>query len=200
MRGIKSLALTAGYCISQCSASQIPFIAPDFNGRQPVKNGMISDRVNAYIDGLMSRYNSSGLSVAVVRKDESAPGGWLADYRSYGIATGDGEPTTPDTMFAIASNSKLFLALSVGLLIKNETLAEERGSALKWTSKAKDVFAGTDLWGMMDEEMTLGIGIQDMLSHRTGMPRHDISGTPREGGVAEMVRVPLYDLQVESNT
>jgi len=154
-------------------------------------NVLISDETDSYIDSLMTRYNSSGLSVAVVRKDEAEPSGWATEYRSYGIATGDGQPTTADTLFAIASNSKLFLSLSVGLLIKNESLAQERGVPLKWTSKAKDVFAGTDLWGMMDEEMTMGINLQDMLSHRTGLPRHDFSGVSREGGIAEMVNVPF---------
>lgn len=181
---LAALALTLW--TGSTNAAQQPFDANTLTtaGHTP----LISAETNSYIDGLLTRYNSSGLAVAVVRKDESSPGGWATDYRSYGIATGDGKPVTPETLFAIASNSKLFLALSVGLLIKNETLAQERGVPLKWTSKAKDVFAGTDLWGMMEEELTVGISIQDMLSHVTGLPRHDLSGVAREGGTAEMVR------------
>ena len=37
-------------------------------------------------------------------------------------------PLTPDSVFAIASNSKLFLAMSVGFLISNKTLVEDRAS------------------------------------------------------------------------
>ncbi len=91
-----------------------------------------------------------------------------------------------DTRLCIryASNSKLFLAISVGLLISNETLAKERGSAIRWSTKVKDLIPE---WGLMDDEMSRGVTLQDMLSHRTGMPRHDYSGIQREGGISEMV-------------
>ena len=39
----------------------------------------------------------------------------------------------------------------------------------------------------MDEEMDRGVSLQDMLSHRTRMPRHDLSGVQRKGSVSEMV-------------
>ena len=53
--------------------------------------------------------------------------------------------------------------------------------------------------GLMDEEMDRGVSLQDMLSHRTGMPRHDLSGVQRKGGVSEMVSrnavvIYIYDL------
>ena len=79
---------------------------------------------------------------------------------------------TPDSVFAIASNSKLFLAMSVGLFISNETLAEERGEEIKWSTKIRDLIPE---WGLIDEEMDRGVSLQDMLSHRTSMPRHDSS-------------------------
>ena len=91
---------------------------------------------------------------------------------------------TPDSVFAIASNSKLFLAISVGLLISNKTMAEERGEETKWSTKICDLIPK---WSLMDEEMDRGVSLQDMLSHRTGMPRHDFSGVQRKGGVSEMV-------------
>ncbi|CAK5267136.1 unnamed protein product [Mycena citricolor] len=92
-------------------------------------------------------------------------------------------------MFAIASNSKLFLSLSVGLLMKNETLAEERGSKFGWDTKIRTLIPE---WKLLDEEMERMITIQDMLSHRTGLPRHDYSGQAREGGVAEMISTLRY--------
>ena len=95
-----------------------------------------------------------------------------------------GPPMTPDSVFAIASNSKLLLAMSVGLLISNETLAEQRGEEIKWSTKICDLIPG---WGLMDEEMDRGVSLQDMLSHRTGMPRHDFSKVQRKGSVSELV-------------
>ncbi|KAJ7581524.1 beta-lactamase/transpeptidase-like protein [Mycena floridula] len=100
---------------------------------------MISAETHQYIDSLVK--NSSGLAVAVVRR--TSDGKWEKKFGSYGVATETGKPVTPSTVFAIASNSKLFLALSVGLLISNETFANERGQ----TSKPVDVFKGTGLWG-----------------------------------------------------
>ena len=150
---------------------------------------LISGSTDQYVKTLLEKWGSSGLSVAVVRKDESAPNGWRHDFGSYGIAHANGSPMTPDSVFAIASNSKLFLAMSVGLLISNKTLAEERGEEIKWSTKIRDLIPE---WGLMDEEMDRGVSLQDMLSHRTGMPRHDFSGVQRKGGVSEMVSQAQY--------
>lgn len=147
---------------------------------------LITPSSDEYIGSLISRWNSSGLAIAVVRQDNASETGWHQEFASYGIANARGDPVTPETVFAIASNSKLFLACSVGLLIENSTLREERGKELKWSTKAKDVFG--DIWKLMDDDMDRGVNIQDMLSHRTGMPRHDYSGPLGEEGVAEMVR------------
>jgi CubicO group peptidase (beta-lactamase class C family) len=146
---------------------------------------LISGNTDQYVKTLLEKWGSSGLSVAVVRKDDSAPNGWRHEFGSYGFAQADGSPVTPDSLFAIGSNSKLFLAMSVGLLISNKTLAEERGEEIKWSTKIHDLIPE---WGLMDEDMDRGVSLQDMLSHRTGMPRHDFSLIQkRKGGVSEMV-------------
>lgn len=155
---------------------------------QHVFEKLITSETDTYIRSLLERWNSTGLSVAIVRKDPAAPNGWYHEFASYGLANTQGDPVTPETMFAIASNSKLFLSISVGLLIDNSTLCEERGKDLKWTTKAKEVYG--DLWGLWDEEMSGRVNIQDIVSHRTGIPRHDFSTAPSEGGVAEMVCRP----------
>lgn len=160
-------------------ASQAPFVT-----NKPTFNVLISPKIDEFANSLLAKWNSSGLAVAVVRREESAPGGWRQEFSSYGKAHDDGAPVTPDTLFAIASNSKLFLSLSVGLLINNESLAKERGEKLGWTTKAKSVLPG---WKLLDEDMDHGVSFQDMLSHRTGMPRHDFAGANLNGSVAEMV-------------
>ncbi|KAJ7704705.1 beta-lactamase/transpeptidase-like protein [Mycena metata] len=159
--------------------AQIPFQRP-----QTSKGLFITPEIDSFVDSQLSLWNSSGLAVAVVRQDTNIPGTWNVEFGSYGTAQADGSPVTPDTVFAIASNSKLFLSLSVGLLIKNESLAAARGEQLRWDTKIKNVLPE---WALMDEEMQNGVMIQDMLSHRTGMPRHDFSGSARKGGVSEMV-------------
>ena len=172
----------------QGSTLQVPFFAGTTSHTCSLDDiqvkPLISQRTEEYIQTLLSKWNSSGLSVAVVRKDEDSPTGWRHEFGAYGIAKGDGSSMSPDSVFAIASNSKLFLAFSVGLLISNKTLSEQRGKEIRWSTKIRELIPQ---WGLMEEEMDRGVTLQDMLSHRTGMPRHDYSGVQREGGVSEMV-------------
>ncbi|KDR69231.1 hypothetical protein GALMADRAFT_256069 [Galerina marginata CBS 339.88] len=185
-------ALSLGCACAQLGLTlQVPFHAetvPQLSLSNPTKP-LISARTEEYIQTILTKWNSTGLSVAVVRKDEGSPTGWRHEFGAYGIAKGNGSPMTPDSVFGIASNSKLFLAFSVGLLISNKTLAEERGKEIKWSTKIRDLIPE---WGLMDEDMDRGVSLQDMLSHRTGMPRHDYSGVQREGGVSEMISTMRY--------
>ena len=167
--------ITQGYTL------QVPLIKASQHSPSNSTAVLISGNTDQYVKTLMEKWGSAGLSVAAVRKDDSAPNGWRYEFGSYGIAQADGSPITPDSVFAIASNSKLFLAMSVGLLISNKTLAEERGEEIKWSTKIRDLIPE---WGLMDEEMDRGVSLQDMLSHRTGMPRHDFSNA--KGGVSKM--------------
>ncbi|KAJ3516168.1 hypothetical protein NLJ89_g1292 [Agrocybe chaxingu] len=168
-------------------ALQVPLILD--TSATAKKGVLISPATEEYANGLLKKWSSSGLAVAVVRKDDTEPSGWRHEFGSYGIAKGDGSPITPDSVFAIASNSKLFLAFSVGLLISNKTLARERGQDIKWSTKIRDLVPE---WGLMDDDMDRGVTLQDMLSHRTGMPRHDYSGGKRKGGISEMISTLRY--------
>ncbi|KAJ7349818.1 beta-lactamase/transpeptidase-like protein [Mycena albidolilacea] len=166
--------------LSTVCAIQIPFQRPPSSS----KGALITPEIDTFVKSQLSLWNSSGLSVAVVQQDTNTPGTWNVEFGSYGTAQADGSPVTPDTLFAIASNSKLFLSISVGLLIKNESLAAVRGQELRWDTKIKTVLPE---WALLDEDMQNGVMIQDMLSHRTGLPRHDYSSFAREGGVSEMI-------------
>jgi CubicO group peptidase (beta-lactamase class C family) len=172
--------------ITQSSTLQVPLTEASqrFFPSSNSTGVLISENTDRYAKTLLEKWGSTGLSVAVVRKDDTAPNGWRHEFGSYGVAQADGSPMTPDSVFAIASNSKLFLAISVGLLVSNKTLAEERGKEIKWSTKIRDLVPE---WGLMDEEMDRGANLQDMLPHRTGMPRHDYSVVQRSGGVSEMV-------------
>ena len=51
---------------------------------------IISGNTDKYVMTLLEKWGSSGLSVAVLRKDESAPNSWRHEFGSYGIAHADG--------------------------------------------------------------------------------------------------------------
>ncbi|OGN63813.1 MAG: hypothetical protein A3E80_06735 [Chlamydiae bacterium RIFCSPHIGHO2_12_FULL_49_9] len=71
-------------------------------------------------------------------------------------------PVTPDTLFAIGSCTKAFTAFIVGSLIDE--------GLLSWDEFVIDVLPEFRLW---DQYATQNLKIRDLLTHRTGMPRHD---------------------------
>ncbi|KAF9545225.1 beta-lactamase/transpeptidase-like protein [Agrocybe pediades] len=189
MRPIFLLALVA---VSSAFTFQIPLLEDSSRARVDINlkpPPLISERTEEYIRTLLDRWNSTGLSVGVVRKEDASITGWRHEIHSYGIAQADGSSVTPDSVFAIASNSKLFLAISIGLLISNKTLAEKSGLELTWSTKVRDLIPE---WRMMDEDMGRRVTLQDMLSHRTGLPRHDYAEAPFKGGISELISTMRY--------
>jgi hypothetical protein len=69
-------------------------------------------------------------------------------------------PLTLQSLFAIASNSKLFTAVAVGLLIENHTRLPN-GELLAWDTKVKDVLPE---WQLMDEYASDHVDVVDLLS------------------------------------
>ena len=68
-------------------------------------------------------------------------------------------PAKLQTLFAIASNSKLFAAVSIGLLINNDTRLEN-GDKLEYSTKIKDILPN---WTMVDSYMTDHLDVLDLL-------------------------------------
>lgn len=160
---------------------------------------LIPERTSNHIKSLIEEWNSTGLAVSVVQKlapmvNSSIPQ-WKIEYGSYGLAkTSSQEIVTPDTLFAIASNSKLFLSISVGLILSNATLAasfqNRSGKKLGWWTKMKDLMP--EEWVIQDDDIEQGATIQDLLSHRTGLPRHDFSGTGTRRDTREAITTLRY--------
>ncbi|KAJ6599964.1 hypothetical protein DFH09DRAFT_901687 [Mycena vulgaris] len=73
---------------------------------------ILSSEVDDFINNLLAEWNSpGGAAVAVVRMD--GQGGWFVETKGYGVAKADGTKVAPDTIFAIASNSKVGLFLLI---------------------------------------------------------------------------------------
>jgi CubicO group peptidase (beta-lactamase class C family) len=72
-------------------------------------------------------------------------------------------PVTPDTQFAIASSSKAFTTLALGLLVDE--------GFLEWDKPIKDYLPPFKLHDQFaSERMTA----RDLVSHRSGLPRHEL--------------------------
>lgn len=66
----------------------------------------------------------------------------------------------------INSNSKLFTTIALGLLV------EDSNNTVQWNTKVSDVLQ--DDWVLQDSVAQSRANYLDLLSHRTGLPRHDL--------------------------
>jgi CubicO group peptidase (beta-lactamase class C family) len=117
-----------------------------------------SPKFSSRVKYLLEEHHVPGLAVALVQNETVVSAG-------YGNASLDPQKDcTPDTLFDIASASKSLTAASVGLLI-----ADEKHPDLKYESTMSDLLPGDFV--MPGVGYTEAVTVEDILSHRTGMPR-----------------------------
>jgi CubicO group peptidase (beta-lactamase class C family) len=110
-----------------------------------------------YMARVMKDWNAPGIGVGIVVGDR------LVFARGYGFRDYGGKlPYTPTTTQPIASNTKLFTAVAVGLLV-------EEGK-LRWDEPIKRFVPAIRFY---NDDLDRSVTIRDMLSHRTGITRHD---------------------------
>jgi len=121
----------------------------------------LTDRLNGfdhYMDKILADWNAPGIGVGIVYKDK------LIFAKGYGYRDYDKKlPITPNTLFQIASNTKLFTATAVGLLV-NEKM-------LDWDLPVKNYVPSIQFY---NDELNNTVTMRDMLAHRTGISRHDL--------------------------
>lgn len=102
---------------------------------------------------------AAGFGVAVVEGDKIvyAKGFGYRDYENK-------IPADANTLFAIGSSSKAFTSAILGQL-RNEDELSFDDSPIKYIPELK----------FYNDEMNNNIDIRDLMSHRTGLPRHDYS-------------------------
>ncbi|KAL7419235.1 hypothetical protein Q5752_006072 [Cryptotrichosporon argae] len=122
------------------------------------------------LDRIRDAWDVAGLAVALVLAPNGTRG-WHDETLSFGRAR-DGVDVDADSLFSLASNSKLFTAAALGLLIENAT-ATPAGS-LAWDTRLVNVLPD---WGLADAFASAEANLVDLLSMRSGLPRHDYSHT-----------------------
>jgi CubicO group peptidase (beta-lactamase class C family) len=121
----------------------------------------------------LAAWTVPGCAVAVVRD------GNVVLATGWGQRDLDAElPVTPDTLFAIGSATKAFTAAAIGALVDD--------GLLEWDRPLRDYVPDLRL---SDSAVTERLSIVDLLSHRSGLPRHDMAwlGHP-ERSRADLVR------------
>ena len=139
---IIALLTTAASCLAQTPSSG------------PLK---AMDGFDDYMAKVLKDWNGVGVGVAVVSGDK------VVFAKGYGYRDhGNKLPFTPRTMVQIASNTKLFTAVSAGML------AEE--GKLSWDAPVRDSVPSIKFYS---DNLTNSVTLRDMLGHRTGITRHD---------------------------
>lgn len=114
--------------------------------------------IDEVVEKALDAFHAPGAAVVVVQ------GGEVVYLKGFGVREKDGdEKVTPDTVFPIASCSKAFTATLCAMLVDD--------GQLKWDDKVHDHLA---TFRLSDELADHEVTIRDLLSHRTGMPRHDL--------------------------
>ena len=113
--------------------------------------------LDAYMEKLVKDWNVPGIGVGVVVKDRLVFAKGYG-YRDYGRKL----PFTPQTTVPIASNTKLFTAVAAGLLVEE--------GRLDWDRPVRQLVPGIQFF---NDELNATVTLRDMLSHRTGITRHD---------------------------
>jgi CubicO group peptidase (beta-lactamase class C family) len=121
----------------------------------------------------LAAWEVPGCSVAAVRDGRvELVGGWGLRDREAGL------PVTKDTLFAIGSLTKAFTATTVGALVDE--------GLLEWDRPLRDYVPDVRLH---DPFISDRLTIADLLSHRSGLPRHDLTWIGQPGrSRAEIVR------------
>jgi CubicO group peptidase (beta-lactamase class C family) len=109
--------------------------------------------LDTFVAQVMRSFQVPGVSLAVVKDDA------VVVAKGYGVRKlGETAPVDSRTLFGIASNTKVFTAASLGLLV-------EEGK-LKWDAPVVDYLPWFQMW---DPYVTRELTIRDLLVHRSGL-------------------------------
>ena len=115
------------------------------------------DGFDAYMAKTLKDWNAPGVGVGIVVNDK------LVFAKGYGYRDYEKKlPYTSATMSPIASNTKLFTAIAAGMLV-------EEGK-LSWDRPVRDSVPAIRFY---NDQLNNTVTLRDMLSHRTGITRHD---------------------------
>ena len=113
---------------------------------------------DSFIEKIMQEWNAPGVAVGIVLKDK------LVFAKGYGYRDLENKlPVTSTTLFPIASNTKLFTSVAAGFLVEEGKLA--------WDKPIKEFDPTIQFY---NDELNRSVTLRDMLSHRTGISRHDL--------------------------
>jgi len=129
---------TAGSVLAQTSPVKPPAAPPD---------------LDATVARIMKAFEVPGVGLAIVKDDS------VVVSHGYGVRKlGEPVPVDAKTLFGIASNTKVFTAAALGLLVEE--------GRLEWDGRVIDYLPWFQMW---DPYVTRELTIRDLLVHRSGL-------------------------------
>lgn len=119
-----------------------------------------SETFTKHVTELMEEWHAPGLAISLVQGDVTASKGF-----GYAILEGEDQaPTTGDTVWDIASSSKSMTAAAIALLVEDD----ENYPHVKWDTLVSELLP--EDFVMSKDEYTKAVTVEDILSHRSGLP------------------------------
>jgi CubicO group peptidase (beta-lactamase class C family) len=135
------------------AAPQIHGAMPAAGARSPKSIAGVPPDIDVLVARVMKAFEVPGLALTVVKD------GKVVLAKGYGVRKlGDPAPVDAKTLFGIASNTKVFTATALGLLVEEGKVA--------WDAPVVDYLP----WFMMsDPYVTRELTVRDLLVHRSGL-------------------------------
>jgi len=140
------------------------------------------DGFDAVVKKAIEDFNVPGLALAVVA------GGEIVYAKGFGYRDLEKKlPMTADTLFAIGSTTKAMTATVLGTFVDD--------GALDWDAPVRTYLPS---FRLSDPTITDRITLRDMLTHRSGLPRHDLlwynnNESTREEVISRMAHLELTE-------
>ncbi|MCR9099111.1 MAG: serine hydrolase [bacterium] len=135
-----------------------------------------AQQIDAFANQLLEDWKVPGIGLGIVQNNK------VVHVKGYGQRDLETKaPVTPNTLFAIGSSSKAFTAISV-LQQAEEGVIELDAPVLDYLPEFR----------MYDDYVTQHLTVRDLLCHRSGLPRHDLSWYGSAASRAELLERLQY--------
>ncbi len=124
---------------------------------QPSDAGTTLEGFSGFIQDVLDEWRSPGAAIAIIKDGE------MIFEEGFGYRNVENRlPVTTNTLFAIGSCTKAFTTTLIGMLVDD--------GLLDWDSPVRDYLPE---FRMDDPYITENITIRDLVTHRSGLPRHE---------------------------
>ncbi len=128
--------------------------------------------VDAILQEALKAWQVPGAAVAIVRGDE------VIYIKGHGFKElGSTRPITPDSLFAIASTSKAFTTTAIAMLVSD--------GKMSWDDPVNKY---VEYFHLSDPLADRAVTLRDLVTHRTGLSRHDLLWYGAPAGREEIIR------------